>query len=66
MLLLLYSSGLRMGELLRLKQSDIDQDRKVIYVRRATSQFSFLNFVRVTWTKLAKSLKSHSSFGFNL
>jgi site-specific recombinase XerD len=35
LLLLLYSSGLRMSELLRLKPMDIDQDRSVLYVRGA-------------------------------
>lgn len=33
MLLLLYSAGLRVSELLALKQEDIDRGRKVIYVR---------------------------------
>lgn len=32
---LLYSAGLRMSELLRLKWTDIDVDRKMIYVRSA-------------------------------
>lgn len=33
MLFLLYSAGLRVSELLNLKQSDIDSDRRMIYVR---------------------------------
>lgn len=33
MLMLLYSAGLRISELLNLKQDDIDSDRKLIYVR---------------------------------
>lgn len=35
MLLLLYSAGLRISELLSLRQADLDQDRKLIYVRGA-------------------------------
>lgn len=35
LLFLLYSAGLRMSELLSLKWEDIDEDRKVIYVRGA-------------------------------
>ncbi len=35
MLLLLYSAGLRISELLRLKETDLDQDRKLINIRGA-------------------------------
>jgi integrase/recombinase XerD len=37
-LFLLYSSGLRMSELLALKWEDVDEDRKVIYVRQGKGQ----------------------------
>lgn len=35
MLTLCYSAGLRVGELLRLKESDIDSDRMVIHIRQS-------------------------------
>lgn len=38
MLLLMYSSGLRVGELVRLQVRDIDRDRRLITVRRGKGQ----------------------------
>lgn len=55
-LFLLYSSGLRMSELLALKWEDIDEERKVIYVRQGKGKKDRVTLLSV---KLLEALKEY-------
>lgn len=59
MLFLLYSAGLRISELLRLTQQDLDPDRKVIYVRAAKGKKDRVTLLSMTANEYLQEYIAH-------